>query len=858
MIIKNQALIEYFGTNELTEDMDLVQLELSLDQDYDFDEIRAIQKMFNFPYITIKQIPSTPFDDFGIEEDEYFDPFGENEFLKEDNTEKVLRFIGELNPDSIKTLSFFWEKETKSFDTKVLRKFKDLEHVIAFDEREEEKFEISPKQDIIRLKSPALIKYFGTDELWTNMNITTIELNLESEYDFNEVRLIQEKFGITNIDIKEHDYSAEDDFGIEDDEYFDPFEEQKKDEKTIHEKVLSFTNELDPKNVRNISLLLEKNDFNVDTISGFDDLENVTQIDDYGVKKVDEFSKGVHVVKLKNPALIKYFKTNMLIKDMQISTLDLSIEEEYDFEEISKIQDFFNIENINIKGYRDTREYLEFLKKLNPKNIKSLELCWLDDQEFDVSILEKFEDLETVVGTGLFDEYINFQILKKQNKATIFTHKYDIISFSTSLDSGKIDLKDMSKAKTIAISRGQDIDEVLEKASSLMPNLEEIDFAYSISIDEINKLSKRNIRVVSDGNLVLCINNVSELSPELLEDLRSKQKLPIKIQIYSETNNYHQNQPYSINEYIAIYNELTDLVKGIDDNLSEKEIFAEVYKRVATSIAYDTPAAYPKTPEEEKYSKKMDVDCRNLKNALFYKKTVCAGYADVLRNALSLKGIEALYIGGFVKDNKILETMKKTVYPILNKEVDLRGEGHAWNKVKLDGQWYNADVTWDRDALLYGMPPLYALKSDKDFEKGGRHDFQGPECPETLNNNELMDAFYGKHIHIGNLTIPNGNEIKNYLINTKYRFVEYFTDIERFVNVTFAKAKNIFKPNKALDKPKDIITSSNANTSPKANSWDLQNWGIDKKNVNEQINSNPNVTKQTIEQDKNLEDSGRE
>ena len=276
MIIKNRALIEFFGTNELTEDMEIVQLELSLDQDYDFDEVRAIQEMFNIQYINIKEIPSYPFDDFGIDDDEDFDPFEQNE----DKTEKVLRFISELSPNNVKNLAFFWDKDGKEFDTKILRKFNELEKVTAVDDREEKKFELSPKQDIIHLKSPALIKYFGTDELVTNMDITSIELALDLEYDFEEVRLIQEKFNITNIEIKEHTYEVEDDFGIDEDEDFDPFGEKEEDSRTIEEKILSFTNELNPKNVKNISLLLEKNNFDVETIRGFDDLETITQIDD--------------------------------------------------------------------------------------------------------------------------------------------------------------------------------------------------------------------------------------------------------------------------------------------------------------------------------------------------------------------------------------------------------------------------------------------------------------------------------------------------------------------------------------------------------------------------------------------------
>jgi len=42
----------------------------------------------------------------------------------------------------------------------------------------------------------------------------------------------------------------------------------------------------------------------------------------------------------------------------------------------------------------------------------------------------------------------------------------------------------------------------------------------------------------------------------------------------------------------------------------------------------------------------------------------------------------------------------------------VRGQNHAWNRVKLNGTWYNVDVTWD-DAGA--NPYRYFLKLDDDF-----------------------------------------------------------------------------------------------------------------------------------------------
>lgn len=57
---------------------------------------------------------------------------------------------------------------------------------------------------------------------------------------------------------------------------------------------------------------------------------------------------------------------------------------------------------------------------------------------------------------------------------------------------------------------------------------------------------------------------------------------------------------------------------------------------------------------------------------LLYGRAVCDGYSKALDLLCYLSGIECLRING-----------------------ESNGGGHAWNKVKIDGQWYNVDVTWD-------------------------------------------------------------------------------------------------------------------------------------------------------------------
>ena len=72
-------------------------------------------------------------------------------------------------------------------------------------------------------------------------------------------------------------------------------------------------------------------------------------------------------------------------------------------------------------------------------------------------------------------------------------------------------------------------------------------------------------------------------------------------------------------------------------------------------------------------------------SALVHGKTVCAGYARAYQYLLQQLGIPCYYCTGYA------------------------GEDHAWNIVKLDGDYYNVDVTWDdTDPATYD----YFNKSD--------------------------------------------------------------------------------------------------------------------------------------------------
>ncbi|MFI3202539.1 MAG: transglutaminase domain-containing protein, partial [Eubacteriales bacterium] len=144
---------------------------------------------------------------------------------------------------------------------------------------------------------------------------------------------------------------------------------------------------------------------------------------------------------------------------------------------------------------------------------------------------------------------------------------------------------------------------------------------------------------------------------------------------------------------------LDELTYGVEEMDSEVEKFFTIYKRISENIVYDYAASdtiikLNKGNMVTKEEHDIIAQSQNL-SGLVNQTTVCAGFSRILQAAMEKVGIEAKYITGKTETE--------------------RDSYHAWNQVKIDGVWYNTDVTWDRDDILLGETPKNCLKSDKEF-----------------------------------------------------------------------------------------------------------------------------------------------
>ena len=90
---------------------------------------------------------------------------------------------------------------------------------------------------------------------------------------------------------------------------------------------------------------------------------------------------------------------------------------------------------------------------------------------------------------------------------------------------------------------------------------------------------------------------------------------------------------------------------------------------------------------------------------IFTKKTVCTGFSYIFKMLLEYIGIESNICIGYFKIGR-------------EKEIP-----HAWNQVKIDGKWYNIDVSYGIEhhdeyvRIEEGKIPKYFLLSDNEYYK---------------------------------------------------------------------------------------------------------------------------------------------
>ncbi len=166
-------------------------------------------------------------------------------------------------------------------------------------------------------------------------------------------------------------------------------------------------------------------------------------------------------------------------------------------------------------------------------------------------------------------------------------------------------------------------------------------------------------------------------------------------------------------------------LESITDSMSDYEVVLRVHKNITSLVDYDTLELEAQAAEGHVPSDKPD-DIRSIYGVFVNRKAVCAGYAKAVEYLLHKLGIECGYV---------------------------RSDTHAWNIVKLEGEYYYLDTTWDDGSNTKkeksddnGCGYAYFCITSQDLAQLEDHEPVGdlalPECTATACNYFVRHGLY--------------------------------------------------------------------------------------------------------------------
>ena len=215
---------------------------------------------------------------------------------------------------------------------------------------------------------------------------------------------------------------------------------------------------------------------------------------------------------------------------------------------------------------------------------------------------------------------------------------------------------------------------------------------------------------------------------------------------YNIGSNFHDGNyitmysNYSYEEIMSaieeINNAAADIFSRIPDGASELDCELIIHDALVDGVSYDSEAAANEDTDSAAFG---------IYGALVKDKAVCSGYARAAKTLLNRVGIECRLVSGMSKNS-----------------------GHMWNQVKINGNWYNLDVTWDDpitdDDVIYNRYSYFNITDEQllmDHEPGGDfssitfeytddsryatadlYNFTLEECTATDANYYMMKAVY--------------------------------------------------------------------------------------------------------------------
>lgn len=176
---------------------------------------------------------------------------------------------------------------------------------------------------------------------------------------------------------------------------------------------------------------------------------------------------------------------------------------------------------------------------------------------------------------------------------------------------------------------------------------------------------------------------------------------------------------YTLSDMKKIVKACYKILKDIDLNQSQEDIFMQIYIKLGMFMHYDEKAQCDKKSTSG-----------NLM-VLLNKKGLCVGYAYALNFLLDMVGIDSIILGS---------------------RVDNENVSHVYNQVKINGNWYYCDLTIDSDMIKMKKVPPFCLNSRSNFQNSLHHQTKKYFCEYDTHKNfiDVKSLFIKNYLKLFN------------------------------------------------------------------------------------------------------------
>ena len=201
----------------------------------------------------------------------------------------------------------------------------------------------------------------------------------------------------------------------------------------------------------------------------------------------------------------------------------------------------------------------------------------------------------------------------------------------------------------------------------------------------------------------------------------------------------------------AVDEALAPFLESVNDCMSDFEVALKVYENIINLVDYDT-IGLEKQKKTESDADTPD-DLRSIYGVFVNKKAVCAGYAKATQYLMNLMGIECVYV--------------------------TNGK-HAWNVIKLEGDYYHLDTTWgDSSDTNQGETRIERIEYDcfcittEEVKRLDSHQLPEnlplPECTATKCNYHIRNGLYLEKYDLGNIRDTVLNNISDNVLDNSFK-----------------------------------------------------------------------------------------